>query len=461
MKSRLTLVIAFVLLFIFAGVLSMFGWQGVEALDATSTNFFIRQHIVPIGRTAHTGSNVSESQGTSTTFRLFGAGGETALGTSTSDSFNLLGGYIRSLYHGPAPLYTQIHYHWRNDDGSETTATSKTSGTADTDISSVAKSTTIRLRVGISNEGGTKAGYATQQFRLEYGLKSTTCAAIASWTDVAAASGDWDPADSTNLTEGANTTNIAVSSGGVADENHTFVTANGGVRDTSSQTSAINVTSEEFIDLEYSIQALSGATDGGSYCFRVTDAGSTTYYDYVVYPQATLAAGGGYLYFSLDGSTEAFGAITPATLAATSSILTARTDNSTGFNVTIQRSDPTGTMSSGSIYIPDKTAWVPGVDTSTAGNATASTTEPQTLQFRVRSAGTDAPNYASAWWGVSDTTAAALFAGIPSTARLIVNRSSSALSTTTAQVLYNVTVPITQQSGSYSGSIIYTATANP
>jgi hypothetical protein len=54
-----------------------------------------------------------------------------------------------------------------------------------------------------------------------------------------------------------------------------------------------------------------------------------------------------------------------------------------------------------------------------------------------------------------------LFAGIPSTARNIVDRSSSAVSTTTAYVLYNLTVPVTQQAGSYSGSITYTITANP
>ncbi len=462
MKSRLTLAVAFVLLFICAGSLGMFWSENVGAVDASSTSFFVRQNILPVGSNSYPGSTGAEPFSTSTSFKLVGAGSETAVGTSTSSSFGVMGGFLRSLYFGPAPLYNQIHYHWRNDDGSEAAATSKTSGTPDTDITSLAKSTTVRLRIEISNEGGTKLGYASQQFRLEYGLKSTTCAAIVSWTDVGAASGDWDPSNSSNLTDGNDTTNIAVSTGGVADENHTFLTPNGGAKDTGSQTAAVSVTSEQFIELEYSIQALSAATDGGTYCFRVTNAGgATTLYSYTAYPQATLASSGGYLYFSLDGSTEAFGNITPAVLAATSSILTARTDNSTGFNITIQRADSTGTMSSGSVYIPDKTAWVPGVNTSSAGNATASTTEPQTLQFRIRNTGTDAANYSSAWWGTDDTTASALFAGIPSTARNIVDRSSSAVSTTTAYVLYNLTVPVTQQAGSYSGSITYTITANP
>ena len=438
----------------------MFFWHNAQALDATSTSFFVRQNVTPIGVTNGLGGG-SESFGTSTTFKLFGVGGETAVGTSTSSSFSLLGGFVRSLYYGPAPGYNQIHYHWRNDDGSETTATSKTSGTEDSNITSFAKSTGVRLRIEISNEGGTKLGYSTQQFRLEYGLKSTTCAAIASWTDVGAVAGDWDMYDSSNLTEGNNTTNIAVSAGGVTDENHTFISSNAGVKDTSSTVTALNVSSEQFIELEYSIQALSAATDGGVYCFRVTNAGSATNYSYSSYPQATLAAGGGYLYFLTDGATEAFNAVTPGTLAATSSILTVRTDNSTGFVVTANRADTTGTMSSSGVYIPDKTAWIPGGTTAIAGNATASTTEPLTLQFRIRQTGTDAANYSSAWWGTADTTASALFAGFPSSAQNIINRSSSAVSTTTAYVLYNLNVPATQQTGTYTGSITYIVTANP
>lgn len=460
MKSRLILAGSFALLFLVAGIFGMLWWSPAEAIDASSTSFFVRQNITPVGATKGLVSG-TESFGTSTTFKLFGVGGETGVGTSTSSSFGLLGGFIRNLYYGPAPSYVQIHYHWRNDDGSEAAATSKTGGVQDTDITSLAKSTGVRVRIEISNEGGTKLGYSTQQFRLEYGLKSTTCAAIVSWTDVGAGAGDWDMFASTNITEGADTTNIAVATGGVTDENHTFLTPNGGAKDTSSTVSAINVTSEQFIELEYAIQALAAATDGGVYCFRVTNAGTATNYSYTAYPQATLAVGGGYLYFSVDGTTEGFNSVTPGTLVATSSILTVKTDNTTGFVTTVQRTDSTGTMSSGSTYIPDKTAWVPGADTSTAGNATASTTQPQTLQFRVRLTGTDGANYSSAWWGTADTTAAALFAGFPSSAQNIVNRSSSAVSTTTAFVLYNLTVPTTQNTGSYSGSITYTVTANP
>ncbi|MEK7641698.1 MAG: hypothetical protein AAB365_01765 [Patescibacteria group bacterium] len=422
---------------------------------ASSTSFFITHRMLNIA-----GGNPANSFSSSTTFRLLGAGGQTAIGSSTSSTFGIESGFLRNLYKGPAPIYTQMHYHWRNDDGSETTATSKTSGSQDAVLSTLDESTGVRLRLLISNEGGTRLAYAQQQLRLEYGLKSTTCAAISSWTDVGGVGGDWDMFSSANLTEGGNTTNIAVATGGVANENATFVASNGGIRDTTSQTSSVPVSSDSYIELEYSIQALTAATDNGTYCFRVTNAGSATNYAYRVYPEATISSPLS-LTFVVDGASQAFSAVTPGTLAATSSILTVKTTNPTGFIATVERSDATGTMSSGAFYIPDKTAWVPGVATTTPGNATASTTQPLTLQFRVRQTGTDVPNYASSWWGTADTTASALFAGFPSTASTIVNRSTPAAATTTSYVLYNLNVPVTQQTGTYSGDIIYTVTANP
>src|SRR6185312_2919150 len=141
------------------------------------------------------------------------------------------------------------------------------------------------------------------------------------------------------------------------------------------------------------------------------------------YPQATLSSGGS-LTFSIDSSSESFPAVTPGTLSATSSILSVKTTNVSGFNISIQRTDTVGTMSLGSTYIPDKTDWFAPGATTTAGNATASTTQPLTLQFRVRQAGTDVPNYASAWWGTDDTTPSALFGGISSTTQTIINRST-------------------------------------
>jgi hypothetical protein len=182
-------------------------------------------------------------------------------------------------------LVTQSHYHVRNDDGSESGATSATGGNEDTEFVGMQVGTPQRIRIEVSNEGATTSPGI--QYRLEYGQKSGTCAAVSSWTDVGAGGGDFDMFNSTNLTEGNNTTNIAEATGGVTDENATFLTPNGGVKDTSSQTASLVITESQFAELEYSIQANGSAAPGTSYCFRLTDAG-VALKAYGIYPEITM-----------------------------------------------------------------------------------------------------------------------------------------------------------------------------
>lgn len=173
------------------------------------------------------------------------------------------------------------------------------------------------------------------------------------------------------------------------------------------------------------------------------------------------ALSGSSLTFVVDSGTENFPNLSPGVLVATSSVLYVSTNNSSGFNVTIARNDSTGTMSKSGTYIPDKTAWSPGASCTNAGNATASSTGEQSLQFRVRQGGTDASNYCSSWWGSDDTSANALFAGIPSSAQKIITRSSATSGYSASHVLYNLDVPSTQKTGTYSGAITYTASTGP
>lgn len=186
---------------------------------------------------------------------------------------------------------TQTHYHWRNDNGDQgdtgTGATSATGGTHDTALTTLGVESPIRLRLQVSNEGNkTSAG---EQYRLEYAQKVSTCAAATGWTDVGDVGGDFDMYDTANLTNGNDTTDIANSSGGVPNENTTFLTPNGGVRDTTSQTGIITLTSSQFVELEYGIEATTNATEGTNYCFRLTDAGSELDF-YTAYAEATILA---------------------------------------------------------------------------------------------------------------------------------------------------------------------------
>jgi hypothetical protein len=182
---------------------------------------------------------------------------------------------------------TQTHYHWRNDNGSETTATSRTGGTEDTTLNALQQGVGVRLRLQVSNEGSTST--PPLQYRLEYAQNTSSCEELSVWNDVGASGGDFLLFNSSNLTNGANTTNIAVATGGTTDENLTFLTPNGGVRDTTSQTGPLSLTPTQFVELEYALVASTSATEGNSYCFRVTDAG-TPLAAYSVYPRANIAA---------------------------------------------------------------------------------------------------------------------------------------------------------------------------
>ncbi len=183
--------------------------------------------------------------------------------------------------------FTQTHYHWRNDDGNETGATSVTGGVQDTDLSTLLANSPRRLRVQVSNEGSITA--TTTRFRLEYATAAPTCEAAASWIDVNATNDAWNMYNSSFVTNGNNTTNIAVGNGGVTDENTTFLTPNDGIRDTSSETGSLTLTSTNFVELEFSIVASTSAHEGTTYCFRLTDNGQALpVYDR--YPSATIAA---------------------------------------------------------------------------------------------------------------------------------------------------------------------------
>lgn len=203
------------------------------------------------------------------------------------------------------PVLTMENYHWRNDDGSETSATSVTGGTQNQPYATSPKEETKRLRIGVGNLGNTTADPA--QFRLEFAEKTTACSAVSGWTDVGAAADDFDMSPTANLTDGANTTDILESTGGVTSANGTFLTTNGGVRDTTSETGALTLTDTEYVELEYALIASSSIAEGTSYCFRVTDAGSPLQYEQ--YAEATIAA---------DVNVTALGSqVTPVTIPAT------------------------------------------------------------------------------------------------------------------------------------------------
>lgn len=466
MKTWPFVFVATGLLFLFHG----FGFFREDARDAaafeasSSTNFFL-----------HGGGldSISQNGSSSTNFQAYPAGGQAIAGTASSTvSFISFKGLINLIFRSFKPSYRQIHYHWRNDDGTEATATSATSGTANTALSSLALSTVKRIRVEISNEGG-QDGISAQQFRLEYGAKITTCGAIGTWTDVGAVGGDWDMGAS-SLTEAGDTTNIAVATGGVTDENNSFLTPNGGQRETTSQTGNLTVYSNNFVELEYAVQAISPAS--GNYCFRLTNAGSPTNFTFTVYPEATVSAAST-LTLTIDaGGTVLFGTLNYGSRATSTTRLKVDTNSATGYTVFVgrDRAITNTTLASnanpGSININDAENGIDVFDGLGAnctdgtgpavwpGGAGVSTG----LGFVLWAANI---NKETACWGAGTTEThtsnryAALQAS--SSASNFLSTSGNSPNPSYASVGWSIEIKQLQQNTDYTGEVIFTATTVP
>jgi hypothetical protein len=184
---------------------------------------------------------------------------------------------ITITYTPPAPNLTQIHSRWRNDNGNETAATWK----RNEDVSANKnKSQNIRLRIEVSNEGYATATSTT--YRIQYGQKSTDCASIGTWTDIPTSptTEHFTITDSTYLTDASSTTNQLTA------ENTTFVA--GQFKDSGNQASGISLTTSQYTEIEYTLQANNNSANGNNYCFRLTNAGSTTNFTYSQYPELTV-----------------------------------------------------------------------------------------------------------------------------------------------------------------------------
>jgi hypothetical protein len=162
----------------------------------------------------------------------------------------------------------------------------------DTAYSPLDKSTTIRLRLMVSNEGGATSG--SIQYRLQY--KESTGG---TWTNVpdSATTQHWQMSASDHINDAGEPTSDIVdqfSVDALTNENTTFIP--GELRDNTALTSGITLTTTQFTEIEYSIEATTNATDSQDYYFRVTRMdGTTDNFTYPAlldnYPKVTLAAG--------------------------------------------------------------------------------------------------------------------------------------------------------------------------
>lgn len=253
-----------------------------SAFESSSTSFEI-----------HAG-DVESTVGTSTsaTFRLHDAGGQNATASSTGSTKTVLSGVLYWLYSLFVSSYDQIHYRWRADDGSETTATWPVN--EDTQYASFPKNTFKRLRLEVANDGGWTRGTAPT-FTLEVAPMVTTCAAgTYAAVPTTYGAGAWVIATSTNIaTDGAATTNVGTPpTSGLTDVGSTFVP--GEMKKSSNTTnSSITLPAGSFTEIEFALVASNNAVNGTTYCFRLNDNQAPTrmVYTETKYGKAVIASG--------------------------------------------------------------------------------------------------------------------------------------------------------------------------
>lgn len=177
-----------------------------------------------------------------------------------------------------------------------------------------------------------------------------------------------------------------------------------------------------------------------------------------------------------DTGAAAFGNLVPGTPKYATSTLSVLTNDTLGYVVSLSGDNKstgnnnlqlTGTPA---VQIADQTEWVPGVATTSAGNAAniaGLASSGNVLAFRVMTASSTNGSvfYSTSWWGSADYNAgSSLYAGISSSTvqRTIGNAGAGSYSSSAHlnTVQYYLNVAATQQTGSYTAPLTYTAVGN-
>jgi endonuclease YncB( thermonuclease family) len=234
-----------------------------------------------------------------------------------ADQFGLTAVRLDDLFVA-SPVLTQSHFRWIFDNEDEDEADNRNN--EDATSTAIVKGDIQRLRFQVSNEGyGDSSG---ETYRLEVSQANPTTCSLGTYERVST-DADWSMADSKEFSDATATTDV---SGRLTNANTTFVS--GQMKDTSDQTSSIVLSDTEFTEVEYAIKANSAATDGATYCFRLTSAG-TALDAYDVYAAATITADPVVIYRSIGNTTSSL-ETTAATVLIATSTATFNTDPTGG-----------------------------------------------------------------------------------------------------------------------------------
>ncbi len=141
---------------------------------------------------------------------------------------------------------------------------------------------------------------------------------------------------------------------------------------------------------------------------------------------------------------------------------TATTNGAAGFNLKVHKttaaSDATKTLVNGTTWIVDTSAGLAAYDGTGSTPALWTSGTTKGLGFRVQVSGTTNAN-ALAYWA-ADGAGTAKYAAFPVADQTVYNYASYASAASAVTIDYKLDVPTTQMAGSYSGTVLYTATTN-
>jgi len=172
---------------------------------------------------------------------------------------------------GIAGTSAQDHFSWRNDDGSETTATWKAA--TDTSISSVNDGDKLRIRISFNSAGGS----STLTPRLEFSSDATSCT-TGTWTATTTAT-IWKNFDSSQYGEPVATTKQISAPA-------SFLS--GSLLDLTNPAGSSITLATQGTEYEWAVQA-NGTAGSTTYRFRITNNG--TVLGYSACPSLTTSAG--------------------------------------------------------------------------------------------------------------------------------------------------------------------------
>jgi hypothetical protein len=214
------------------------------------------------------------------------------------------------------------------------------------------------------------------------------------------------------------------------------------------------------------------APSSTSYCFRVVKSDNSELDFYTSIPEITTAEGEA-LTFTVTHTN--FPNLSPGTPVFATSTLAVNTDSSTGWVVTAISGGDFSVLTLEPDHvtaIPDQTYWDAGAATTTPGNAariSSFSNSGNVLAFRVMTASGTPSFRAPSWWGTVDSyadNANTLWAGFGNIfveGNYAIGRSSHSSGGSPAlnTVMYYVNVASDQPLGTYSGTVLYTASVNP